>query len=212
VLLAASMGRHARGAGPILVTLVVAGWTSPAASQDLSDVPTPADAQATSTESSFKGASWYGYQTFAPDALALTVLLAAGDQRDSAAAGWTMVGLYLLGAPTVHALHRSPGAVAGSLALRVLMPLLGAGLGGAIPCHQRTDSDEGCDLGGTIIGFEVGLGVAVILDSALLAWDRAPAATSAPARPRAAATPAQSLSLSPAPLRGGAGLMLAGLF
>ncbi|HEX2659899.1 MAG TPA: hypothetical protein VHU40_16560 [Polyangia bacterium] len=141
--------------------------------------------------------------------MALTVFLAAGDQGDSPKVAWTVAGLYLLGGPTVHALHRRPGILAGSLAMRLMLPLLGLGIGGSMPCHRSQNSDEGCSMGGAFIGLGVGLGVAVILDSAWLAWDPAPAPASSP---RSAPTPAAKVSLSPAPLRGGAGLVLAGLF
>ena len=207
----AQMGFDSRFAGTMTVALVVAGWASPAASQDMGGEPSGNEPKVASAERAyFAGASWYGYQTFAPDALALTVFLADGNVRASAAAGWTVAGLYLLGAPTAHALHRRPGAVAGSLALRLVVPLLSAGVGGALPCHQSFPSDESCSLGGTIWGFGVGMGLAAIVDAALVAWGR-PSAAAAPIT-RATSTSAGSVSLSPLPLREGAGLLVAGLF
>lgn len=216
VLLIARMGLNAKIARVIrgrsrlafvvstVVALVVAGWASPAASQNVSDDPDLNGPQALPETWTLKGASWYGYQTFAADALAVTLFLAAGD---SSAAGWAVAGLYVLGGPTVHALHRRPGAVAGSLALRIVVPFIGAALGAATAdCSKRVVNDENCDFGPGLIGFGFGLGVAMILDSALIAWDPAPKS------PRVAPISPRSVSLFPVPLRGGGGLVWGGLF
>ena len=197
-----------------LVFVSVAGRTSPAAAQVVSEGGEKAGpgAKAPAGEAAPSGrASWYGYQTFAPDALALTVFLVAGDQGDSGPVVGTVAGLYLLGGPLVHGLHRRPGAVVGSVAMRVLLPFASMAVGSAVAdCSVRVVNDENCDFGEKIVGFAVGMGLAMIADAALLSWERPTAHPAAAPAAHASASP--SVALSPVPLRGGGGLVLMGLF
>ena len=156
--------------------------------------------------------SWYGYQTFSADATAIALLFVAAEKEwDPGAVGG--VGLYLLGAPTVHAVHRRPGAVVGSLALRIFLPFLGSALGAAsADCRVQVVNDENCDFGGKVMGFVFGAAAAVVIDSAAIAWERkAPGGVERPAT-RAASSPTASLSLAPVPIRDGAGLLFSGRF
>jgi hypothetical protein len=97
--------------------------------------------------------------------------------------------------------------------MRLFLPLLGAGIGAATAdCRTRVVNDENCDFGESLVGFGVGMAAAAVLDSALLAWERAePAPPSAPT-PRTAAASSRLLSLSPVPVRGGGGLVIGGVF
>ena len=156
--------------------------------------------------------SWYGYQTFSADATAIALFLVAAERNwEVGAVG--AVGVYLLGAPTVHVAHQRPVAAVGSLALRLFLPLLGSALGGAsADCSVRVVNDENCDFGEKIMGFVVGTAAAMIIDSAAVAWEwKAPAAPERSA-PRAAFSPTASLSLSPVPMRDGGGMMFSGRF
>jgi hypothetical protein len=158
--------------------------------------------------------SWYGYQTFAADATAIALAYVAAETESDAAAV-SAIGLYLVGAPTVHALHRRPLATAGSLGLRIGLPLLFSGLGGAsADCSMPVVNDEGCDFGGNVMGLVVGMAMAVVLDSVAVAWERK--ATPAPVLDRPAAhvssASARMTSLAPLPLRDGAGLLFSGRF
>ncbi len=156
--------------------------------------------------------SWYGYQTFSADATAIALLWMAAE-KDSDPAAYGTIGVYLLGAPTVHGVHRRPGAVVGSVALRVFLPFLGSALGGAsADCSVQVVNDENCDFGGQVVGFVVGAAVAMVIDSAALAWERkAPPAPERSAT-RAASSPTESLSLAPVPIRDGGGLLFSGRF
>jgi hypothetical protein len=67
---------------------------------------------------------WYGGPSIALDAAAVT-LFVVGIDEDGAGQWltWAAVGTYVLGAPTVHVLNRQYGRAAGSLALRVGVPV-----------------------------------------------------------------------------------------
>ena len=157
-------------------------------------------------------ASWYGYQTFSADATAVALLLVAAEKNwDAGAIG--AVGVYVLGAPLVHAAHRRPEAAVGSLAMRVLLPLLGSALGGAsADCSMRVVNDENCDFGGKVMGLVVGTAAAVIIDSAALAWERKAPPPPGLSTTRAPSSPIGLAALSPVPMRDGAGLLLSGRF
>ena len=156
--------------------------------------------------------SWYGYQTFSADATAIALLWVAAE-KDWDPAAVATVGVYVLGAPTVHALHRRPLATVGSLALRVFLPFIGSAVGAAsADCSVRVVNDENCDFGGTVVGFVVGAAAAMVIDSAAVAWERKAPAAAERSAPRAASAPTASFSLAPVPIRDGAGLLFSGRF
>jgi len=152
--------------------------------------------------------SWYGYQTLATDVAALGLALATDDD----AMLFTAIGLYALGAPAVHALHRRPLAAVGSVALRVGLPLvLSAVAAGMADCSKPVVNDENCDFGPRIIGLGLGVLTAVLADSIAVAWEPKGPPPSQPRIARPASSFAE-VSLSPVPMRGGAGLGFSGLF
>ena len=91
-------------------------------------------------------------------------------------------GVYLLGGPTVHALHRRPLAAVASAGLRIALPLAFAAIGGAsVDCSTSTVNDgERCGSIERLIGLTVGLAAAVAIDSAAVAWDWTPPVTPDP--------------------------------
>ena len=183
--------------------LTAGAWASPAA----------ADGESTLAEKApSPRASWYGYQTFSADATAAALAIVAF-RTDSGPAGVGAIAVYLLGAPAVHAAHRRPLAVVGSLALRIGVPLLASAVGAATAdCSTRVVNDENCDFGPSIIGLGIGTILAAIIDSAAIAWDRpSPPAPDRPA-PSAERSSIRLLPPSPLPMRGGAGLGFGGLF
>jgi hypothetical protein len=158
--------------------------------------------------------SWYGYQTLAADATAVALaFVSAGKNSTPVAIG--AIGIYLLGAPTVHALHGRPLATVGSLGLRIFLPLISSALGAATAdCTNRVVNDEACDFAPRVVGFLVGMAAAAVIDGAAVAWEREAAPPPPPNRAaaRAALSPTASLSFSPVLIRDGAGLSFAGLF
>jgi hypothetical protein len=109
---------------------------------------------------------WYGGQTLAVDAASIgAVVLGASSQAvPLAALGF---GGYLLGGPIVHFSHGNGGRGLASLTLRIGLPVLGVwagcGTGGGGPCY------------GGVAGAALGVGAAIVVDSALLARDEVPA-------------------------------------
>jgi hypothetical protein len=158
-------------------------------------------------------ASWYGYETIAADATA-GALTALSFQTNSGPASWGAIGVYVLGAPIVHAAHGRPLAALGSLGLRIGLPLLASAVGAATAdCSSgRVVNDDDCHFGPSIAGLAVGIVLGAIIDSAAIAWD--PPSSPPPYRPAPGTEPWSIRLLAPSavPLRGGAALTLGGLF
>jgi hypothetical protein len=112
------------------------------------------------------GSRWYGWQTLAVDGGTLALLLTAG-AADSEPLVWGGVSTYLAGPMVVHLAHCRPIRGLGSLALRAGLPVAGVVIAKDIggPC-----GDFGC-LGEAAVGAAAGVVSAVILDSAVLAWE-----------------------------------------
>lgn len=117
--------------------------------------------------------TWYGTQTLIADAVsAPLVFVGVG------------VVTYALGPPIIHWAHGNAGTGFGSLALRVVMPLAGAGVGCAVGgCEGRGEYTGAA--AGAIVG---GLGI-VALDAFVFAYEQPEAAPSA----RMRVTPTVSL-------------------
>jgi len=156
--------------------------------------------------------SWYGYQILLADAVALG-LTAIAAEAGSEAVLVGAAGVYLLGGPTVHALHRRPLAAVASLGLRIALPIAFAAIGGAsVNCRMGgvVNDGESCGSIEPLIGLTVGLVAAVAIDSAAVAWDWTPPAAADRAAPRAESL--ASVSVAPIRIREGAGLVLSGRF
>lgn len=125
--------------------------------------------------------SWYGWQTLAVDAVAMTAFVygierGAGDvftsDRGGEAFAYAGFGGYLLGGPVLHLIHERPGAALGSFGLRAAAPLVGMYAGTAMAGCDRGSGNAGGDLCGMEeagIGLMIGAGAAIALDAALLA-------------------------------------------
>jgi hypothetical protein len=128
---------------------------------------------------------WYGWQTLSADAAAVALSIGVG-QLDAKAGGYTFLGGYLLGGPTVHVFNKQYGKAGISLALRAGLPLT-LGLGGLLvgSSQCKDDKDDGnnevvipCDvvLGatGAVVGIFTGLVAGSLLDMAFLAKKKEP--------------------------------------
>ena len=131
---------------------------------------------------------WYGWQILLVDvpAFAVTALSIRTSGTLSATLGIIGIGGYLAGGPIVHALHkREGGVVAGSVALRVVLPLIGGFVGAAAgysrDCRSGTNSGDGQSLDGlcgltslvdAVLGVGIGALTASILDVAAVSWTR----------------------------------------
>ncbi len=131
---------------------------------------------------------WYGWQTALVDAASLGLGVGmnalsgdgnAGNGVRAFAVGLTVTG-YALGGPVVHAAHGQWGKAAASLGLRLGAPAAGtlAGLAIGSAACPHDDSDVPCYAVGGGLGLLAGLATAIIVDSAVLAYEpeREPAA------------------------------------
>lgn len=110
--------------------------------------------------------TWYGWQLIALDALALTLATFSLSNGSPGSLSILVVGaaaLYLLGAPALHLLHKQPWQAAGSLALRIGAPLLGAMM-------MDTGGYGATSVIGPFTGMLAGAALAPLVDYALLAF------------------------------------------
>jgi hypothetical protein len=112
---------------------------------------------------------WYGYQNMLVDLGGITLAVVAVNESSGAFA-YLALATYLLGSPSVHWGHGQVGMGFGSLAIRVVAPTVGAGLG----CLADNSNGEfGC-LGGFVVGGLVGGGAAMLVDYAVFAHEEVP--------------------------------------
>lgn len=136
---------------------------------------------------------WYGWQTLMVDGVSLLVMPVVAAKAESTSALYLVVGGYALGGPVVHLAHGEIGRAAGSLGLRVAMPFLGALAGVMVQGDCR--GDFGC-ISGAIIGGGLGVVAAVVIDSAVLAYERVED------EPAVAKTPPKRSGVALSPLAG----------
>lgn len=142
---------------------------------------------------------WYGWQTLTADGISTLVFFAAfGQDSDRVNETLAYAGLlgYELAPGIVHFAHRNAGRAFASFGIRLGMPLAGAFLGGAAISGCSGDD---CQATGIGLGFLLGMGGAIALDAALLAYE-----SPEPRRQAARVMPVVSLA------RGHAWLGLAG--
>ncbi len=126
------------------------------------------------------GHQWYGYSTLLPDVAALSLFLAGVTSQEE---GLYAAGLvaYAVGAPLMHVSQDQPARGLASFGMRVALPValygVGYGLGSFDDSRSACPEDEDCVDGGVLAGtllFVYGIGAAMVVDSAALAWKRVP--------------------------------------
>jgi hypothetical protein len=170
--------------------------------------PAPASATA-AAPSSISGVQTRGYgeQILIADALALAVVwFVPRPAFLRAAAAW-----YAVAPPMIHLLHGRPGRAAGSLGLRVALPVAGGLLGDRLSNCEADDllcAGTGLTLGGVL-----GLATATALDAFLLArgtWIPEPATPEPAPLAQVAGLQIDHATFSPTP--DGGALLLTGRF
>jgi hypothetical protein len=147
----------------------------------------------------------YGLQIVLADVAAVALLLSGQPELQAVAAG-----SYVLTPPILHLLHRRPARAAGSLGLRLLLPIAGGSLGMKAE-HCGRDGDYLCGLTGLVLGGLAGALVASIVDAALLA-NTSPEAAESNRPPLAKLAGVQIDYAGVTPQRNGGGLVLGGTF
>lgn len=131
---------------------------------------------------------WYGWQTLISDGVSLSVTTvgltlfvngAGAPDEGIAPSPWFTVGGalavigaagYVLAPLAIHSSHDRTAAAFGGAGLRLLLPLLGAEIGGRVSCGSRSFCAASP---GQAVGFIAGVVAASAIDAGLLAWDDA---------------------------------------
>jgi hypothetical protein len=123
---------------------------------------------------------WYGWQTLTADGISFAMIFAGTAAKSGALVGLG-VGSFLLATPIVHMAHGNVGPGFGSVAMRLLVPIIGAGIGGLVGLIAGGSQGRGVDqIGngasggayGLVIGFYIGVAGCIAIDAAGLAWTK----------------------------------------
>jgi hypothetical protein len=132
------------------------------------------------------GKHWYGWQIIASDATAMAIFTAAA-YSDSGGAVIVSAFGYVLVPPLIHAAHHQGARAAGSLALRLAVPLaatlIGLGVGAATDTHSSADDTiDFAPLAGALVGGAIGIVAASAIDISALAYEPEVPDTTPPAQ------------------------------
>lgn len=124
---------------------------------------------------------WYGYQTLIADAVTFGLLVGGIASRTSELTTVGYLG-FLLATPTVHMVHGNVGPGFGSIGLRLLVPLIGLGVGaltGLIvgssqgsTAFDRFGNGANGVVTGAVVGGLIGAGACVAIDAGGLAYTK----------------------------------------
>lgn len=153
----------------VVACLLVLGGSARAQSR-VPDASPPADraAPAVSLETSPAAPPaerrWYGWQTLAPDAALIAVMVAEIESHSGHLPNRDVIplGAFAFGVPAVHVVHQRWAYTAGSIAARIALPLI-VGMANSV---ENAESDSR----GLSWGLVSGMAAASALD-ALFAWD-----------------------------------------
>jgi hypothetical protein len=124
---------------------------------------------------------WYGWQALIPDSVAYVATLAGGFADASGAVALGLI-TWGLGTPIVHMANAEVGKGFASMGMRVMLPLLGSGIGALAgvlaTAGKRSANDVGDAAGkGAIIGAFLGAGGCTLVDVLALGYKRQPIET-----------------------------------
>ena len=159
-----------------------AAQPAPAKSDQLKEPPVPAvvaavddDAELDEEGSSTEGPrrTWYGWQTLTADGISTVLFITgaslAGRRHETGESlAFASLAGYEFAPGIVHFVHKNPGRGFASFGIRLGMPLAGAFLGAAAASGC---SGYECEAGGAGAGFLLGMGGAIAIDAAVLAYD-----------------------------------------
>jgi hypothetical protein len=159
-----------------------AAQPAPAKADQLKEPPVTAveaasddDAALDEEDSSTEGPrrTWYGWQTLTADGISTLLFITGaslagrGDETGETLA-WASLAGYEFAPGVVHFVHENPGRGFASFGIRLGLPLAGAFVGAAAASGC---SGYECEAGGAGAGFLLGMGGAIAIDAAVLAYD-----------------------------------------
>jgi hypothetical protein len=117
--------------------------------------------------------SWYGWQTLTADGISTLLFITGASLADRGddtgeTLAWGSLAGYEFAPGILHFVHKNPGRGFASFGIRLGMPLAGAFLGAAAASGC---SGYECEAGGAGAGFLLGMGGAIAIDAAVLAYD-----------------------------------------
>jgi|SRR6185369_81191 len=137
---------------------------------------------------------WYGWQTLTSDAASVGFLIGGIHAAD----GYGLYGGghpgsdvlltaglagYVGGGPALHFIHKRPAAAAGSIGLRLILPVLGGLISSGLTTCPRPGQEYGnCGTLELVMGVSAGAVAAVAIDAGLLSWSKVEAETPAARR------------------------------
>jgi hypothetical protein len=129
------------------------------------------DEEGSSTEGPRR--TWYGWQTLTADGISTLLFITGASlagRRDETgeSLAWASLAGYEFAPGILHFVHKNPGRGFASFGIRLGMPLAGAFLGAAAASGC---SGYECEAGGAGAGFLLGMGGAIAIDAAVLAYD-----------------------------------------
>ena len=116
---------------------------------------------------------WYGWQTLVADGPSLTaffagVVMSDNGNREGDRLAWLGILGYEFAPGIVHFAHRNPGRAFASFGMRLGLPLAGAFIGASLASGCNASL---CEASGAGAGILLGMGGAIALDAAVLAYD-----------------------------------------
>jgi hypothetical protein len=117
--------------------------------------------------------TWYGWQTLTADGISTFLVITAASlaESDTDAAEtlvWASLASYEFAPGILHFVHQNPGRGFASFGIRLGMPLAGAFVGAAAASGCRGYE---CEAVGAGVGFLFGMGGAIAIDAAVLAYE-----------------------------------------
>lgn len=117
--------------------------------------------------------TWYGWQTLTADGISTFLVIAAAslaesDNDTAETLVWMSLASYEFAPGIVHFVHKNPGRGFASFGIRLGMPLAGAFVGAA--AASGCNGYE-CEAVGAGVGFLLGMGGAIAIDAAVLAYE-----------------------------------------
>jgi hypothetical protein len=143
--------------------------------------PTPAAAPPPVPEQPRYEKVWYGYQTLIADAITLGLLVGGTASRSGGAVTTGYVG-FLLGTPIVHMVHGNLGPGFASIGIRLMLPLIGMGVGAVVGVIsggtqgsgdlERFGNGANGAINGLVIGGFIGAAGCVAIDALGFAYTK----------------------------------------